>query len=77
MKNSKDIIKMNEIENKYGTTFKVGQLVEITKQFSDMKKQVRIEKLSSRYIYVKGYSKFCIDKMYNGLTGNVCYLKIV
>lgn len=68
---------MNEVENKYGTTFKVGQLVEITKQFSNMRNQVRIEKLSSRYIYVKGYPKFCIDKMYQGLTGNVTYLKII
>ena len=68
---------MNEVENKYGTTFKVGQLVEITKQFSNMRNQVRIEKLSSRYIYVKGHPKFCIDKMYQGLIGNVTYLKII
>lgn len=66
---------MDEMENKYGTTFHVGQLVEITKQFSDMKKQVRIEKLSSRYIYVKGYPKFCIDKLYHGLIGSISYLK--
>lgn len=66
---------MNEVENKYGTTFHVGQLVEITMQFSDMKEQRRIEKLSSRYIYVKDYPKFCINKMYHGLIGSVRYLK--
>jgi len=67
---------MNEVENKYGTTFKVGMLVEITKQFSDMKKQVQITKLSSKFIYADGV-KFCIDRRHRGLIGNVEYLKIV
>ena len=67
---------MNEVENKYGTTFKVGMLVEITKQFSDLKKQVQITKLSSKFIYADGI-KFCINQRMQGLVGNVYYLNIV
>jgi hypothetical protein len=65
---------MQEVTNKYGITFKVGQLVEITKQFSDLKDQVEITKLSSRFIYAKGI-KFCVNNRTKGQIGNVYYLE--
>jgi hypothetical protein len=61
---------MEQITNKYGMTFKVGQLVEITRQFSDLKEQVKITKLSSRFIYAKGM-KFCVNNRSKGQIGNV------
>ena len=49
---------MQEVTNKYGMTFKVGQLVEITKQFSEINKNIesKNEYTSCKFI---GYEKSC------------------
>jgi hypothetical protein len=68
-------MKMTTTTNKYGKKITVGQKCIITKQFSNMKIETVITKVSTRFVYANG-KKFCINKLYFGSIGNVTYIEL-
>jgi hypothetical protein len=64
---------MEQITNKYGITFKVGQTVKITRRYSPLKERVKITKLSTRFIYAMDL-KFCVNSR---TSGNLYYLEAI
>ena len=66
---------LNQITNKYGKKIYVGQKCVITRQFSNMKDEAIVTKISTRFVYARG-QKFCINNLRRGRIGNVTYIDL-
>lgn len=67
---------MTTTTNRHGKNITVGQKCIITKQFSNMKIETTVTKISTRFVYANG-QKFCINNLNRGSIGNVSYIELI